>query len=267
MRTWLRDLWHAVLLRTAVFDGLRSRPDAFLQGFIVIVVVALLAGLPAAVIDLARGAGEAQPLRETAEQESQVRQSIDRMLEGFNRLGLPVEGQAEIRLWAELGAAVGAQVGVEVMALPTPLPRPMGSILQALGGWVSRPLSDGGGLPLAAAALGTWLGYGVWVMLFAKLLGGQGTLHGFFGATALFAVPHILDIFARVPYLGPALGAVAFIWGVAIYVKATAVSHQISVAQALLAVAAPVLGIMALLALLAPLVVGLLALLLVTGGL
>ncbi len=240
MRTWLRDLWHAALLRTAVFDGLRSRPDAFLQGFIVIVVVALLAGLPAAVIDLAHGAGGALSVQESAEQENQVRASVDRALEGLNSMGVPAEIQAEIRTWAEVGAAVGAQVGAQAAALPTPLPRPIGSILQALGGWVSRPLADGG-LPLAAAALGTWLGYGVWVMLFAKILGGQGTLHGFFGATALFAVPHTLNVFDRVPYLGTVLGVLAFFWGLAIYVKATAVSHELTFERALLAVLLPAL--------------------------
>lgn len=249
MRTWLRDLWHAALLRTAVFEGLRSRPDAFLQGFIVIVVVALLAGLPGLVIELARGAEQAQVVRETAEQKNQVRQSLDRLLASLNDLGVPVEGQAEIRRWAEMGTAVGAQVGAEVAELPTPLPQPIGNLLQALGGWVSRSLGDGG-LPLAAATLGTWLGYGVWVMLFARLLGGRGTLHGFFGATALFAVPHVLNIFDRVPYLGTALGVVAFFWGLAIYVKATAVSHELTFERALLAVLLPVLVVALLAALL-----------------
>lgn len=242
MRTWLRDLWHAALLRTAIFDGLSSRSDAFLQGFIVIVAVALLVGLPGAIMDLANGLGEVPAVTESAEAESQVRQSVDRLLAGLNDLGLPVEAQAGIRLWAETGAAVGAQVAADVIALPTPLPRPIGSILQALGGWISRPLADGG-LPLAAAGLGTWLGYGVWVLLFARLLGGRGTLHGFFGATALFAVPHLLDIFARVPYVGAALGIAAFIWGLLIYIKATAVSQQLTFERALLAVLLPVLAV------------------------
>lgn len=240
MRTWLRDLWHAALLRTGVFRDLSSRSDAFLRGFIVIVTVALLAGLPGAIMDLASRLGEAQAATESAEAESQMRQNIDRLLAALNDLGLPVEAQAEIRLWAETSATVAARVAAEVATLPTPLPRPIGAILRATGDWVSRPLSDGGA-PLAAATLGTWLGYGVWVLLFAKLLGGRGALHGFFGATALFAVPHVLNIFARVPYLGTALGIVAFIWGLLIYIKATAVSQELTFERALLATLLPVL--------------------------
>ena len=79
-------------------------------------------------------------------------------------------------------------------------------------------------------------------MLAAKLMGGRGGLAGFFGATALFAVPHVLDLFRWVPYVGSALGFVAFIWGAVVYVKATAVSHRFSAGQALLAVLLPLLA-------------------------
>ena len=61
------------------------------------------------------------------------------------------------------------------------------------------PTVHPGGFPLAAVALGTWLGYGIWVMLFAKLLGGRSTLAGFFSTTALYAVPHLLSFFAFIP--------------------------------------------------------------------
>lgn len=244
MRAWLRDLWHAALLRTPVFVGLRDRPDAFLQGFIVIVAVALLAALPAAAVDLARGVARSAGSPESAEQTNRMREEVEAALARLDALGAPVAAQAELRMWAEMGIAAGAQAATEIAALPTPLPRPIGSFLQALGGWVSRPLADGG-LPLAAAALGTWLGYGVWVLLFARLLGGRGTLHGFFGATALFAVPHVLDIFARVPVLGGVLGVVATIWGVVIYIKAVAVSQELAAERAVLAVLLPVLIVVA----------------------
>jgi hypothetical protein len=78
-------------------------------------------------------------------------------------------------------------------------------------------------------------------MLAARLLGGRGGLAGFFGTTALFAVPHVLNVFNMAPYVGGVLGFIAFAWGAAIYVKATAVSHELSIERALLAVLLPVL--------------------------
>jgi hypothetical protein len=71
-------------------------------------------------------------------------------------------------------------------------------------------------------------------------MGGRGTLTGFFGTTALFAVPHVLDFFRWVPYVGAFLGFVAFIWGLAVYVKATAVSHQFRPALGFVAMILPV---------------------------
>lgn len=240
MRMWLRDLWHVVLLRTAVFDGLRRRPDAFLQGFIVIVVIALLAGLPGLVLDLVHGVQATRSAREVAEAQAEVRQGIERFLRTLDAAGVPRAEQAQVRDRFEAGIAFAAEVAVATAELPTALPRPTGDILRTIGGWLSRPLADGR-LPLATAAVGTWLGYGVWVMLSARLLGGRGTLHGFFGATAVYAVPHILDIFARVPVAGPALGFVATVWGLAVYVKATAVSHELTFERALLAFLLPAL--------------------------
>lgn len=258
MKAWLRDLWAAARLRSEVFAGLSARADAFLRGFLVIVAVALIAGLPALVGDLLGGMG-AEEAADALAVRSSVRQAAERVLPALEGLGLSPVEREEMLAQITQGLDLGLYIGAETAALPTPLPEPSGAIFRAAGGWLSRPFADSG-FPLAAAALGTWLGYGVWVMLFARLLGGSSTLHGFFGATALFALPHLLGIFGRVPVLGALLTVVAFAWGIAIYVKATSVSHQLSTARALLAVAAPVLIIMALIALLAPMVLSLLAL-------
>jgi hypothetical protein len=83
-------------------------------------------------------------------------------------------------------------------------------------------------------------------MLVAKLLGGRATLARFFGTTALFAAPHVLNIFGPLPFVGALLGLLAFLWGVGIYVKATAVSHDLSGGRALLAVVLPVVVVLAL---------------------
>jgi hypothetical protein len=139
-----------------------------------------------------------------------------------------------IKVW------IGA--GAEISNLSAVLPRPLGALMQAFGAWLSLPFAQSG-FPLSVVSLVTWLGYGLWVMLLAKLLGGRGTLAGFFGTSALYAVPHVLTFFAWVPCLGSVLGLIAFVWGIVIYVKATLVSHELSVGRALVAVFAPMLVI------------------------
>ncbi len=71
------------------------------------------------------------------------------------------------------GMDMGLRIGERIGGLPTMMPAPISRLLTAVGGWFSRPFS-GAAFPLAAATLGTWLGYGIWVMLVAKLLGGRG---------------------------------------------------------------------------------------------
>ncbi|MGQ9490211.1 MAG: YIP1 family protein [Anaerolineae bacterium] len=258
MRAWLRDLLDIALLRTETLARLSSRPDAFLQGFLAVVLVALIVGLPVLVSDLAALRRVPEPA-DTAAALSGVRQALDAAATAFDALGLPPAVRDQAREAALQGFELGLRLGSEVAALPTPLPRPVGALFRAAGSWAARPFAAGG-FPLAAAALGTWLGYGVWVMLFAKLLGGRGTLHGFFGATGFFALPHLLHLFAGLPVLGAVLGVVAFAWGVVIYVKATAVSHQLPMAQAALAVALPLIAAGVLVALLLPVAAGIIAL-------
>lgn len=263
MKAWLRDLWAAARLRTDVFAGLSARPDAFLRGFLVIVAVALVAGAPAFVLDLVGGL-RATEAADLVAARSEILAALENAMPALEGLGLPASAQDEVRAQITQGLDLGLRIGAETAALPTVLPQPLGTIFRAVGGWLSRPFADSS-FPLAAAVLGAWLGYGVWVMLFAKLLGGSGTLHGFFGATALFALPHLLGVFARVPVLGAILGILAFLWGVAIYVKATAVSHGLSLAWALLAAAAPLLILFLLIALLLPLVTGVVVFLIAAG--
>lgn len=261
MKAWLRDLWAAARLRSEVFANLSARPDAFLRGFLLIVAIALIAGLPALVLDVAGGM-QPEEQADALAARSSVREATERVMPLLERMGLPPGERDQMLAQITQGFDLGLYIGAETAALPTALPEPFGAVFRAAGGWLSQPFADSG-FPLAAAVLGTWLGYGVWVMLCARLLGGRGTLHGFFGATALFALPHVLGVFGRVPVVGAILGFVAFVWGVAIYVKATSVSHQLPIARALMAVAAPVLVIMALIALLAPMVLSLIALFLV----
>jgi hypothetical protein len=242
MKTWLNTLWNASLLRTEAFGGFRDRRDVFFQGFLVIVAVALLVGLPTFAANVIGAAqprlAEAQFEEASAEFENGLAQ-IEPFL-GF----LPTEEREQlVQLPQMIKPWIAA--GVEISNLPTVLPSPLGALLQAFGGWLSLPFAKAG-FPLAAVSLATWLGYGLWVMLLAKLLGGRGTLAGFFGTSALYAVPHVLSFFIWIPCLGRILSLVAFVWGILIYVKATVVSHELTVGRAVVAVLLPMAAIVVL---------------------
>jgi hypothetical protein len=104
-------------------------------------------------------------------------------------------------------------------------------LLSNLGAFLSLPFSR----------LAGWIGYGIWVLLAAKLLGGRATVSQMLGATALYAVPHVLNILGPVPCLGGMLGLVATVWGIAIYVKALAVANDFGVGRATAATVLPAL--------------------------
>ncbi len=239
MAEWIRTLWAALTFDNAAFTRFRERRDAFLQGFLLIVIVALIVGVPALISDTVKGlkspSVQAELDQATTQFENVIGQ-IEPLLQNF----VPEPARSQALDQARQSFKMGLDIAAEVEKAPTMLPRPVTRLLEAVGRWLSRPFG-GAGFPLAAAALGTWLGYGIWVMLFAKLLGGKGSLTGFFGTTALYAVPHLLRILSWVPFLGGLLALVAFAWGAAIYVKGTAVSHQLSFERALLAVILPLL--------------------------
>lgn len=247
MKSWLRDLLDALLLRGATLARIAERPDAMFRGFVVLVAVALFAGLPVLVEQVVRGF-QAPVLVEPGDLRSTTGASLDMVRPWLRSSGLPDAVIDQALQMAEGNSAMMGQMAARIGQLPTALPRPLAQGFVGLGQWLSQPFANSP-LPLAAAALGTWLGYGVWVMLVAKLLGGRGTLHGFFGATAFFAVPHVLDIFAGVPVAGGILAAIAFVWGVVIYVVATAVTHRLSAGRAIVAVFAPFLVLLTLVAL------------------
>jgi hypothetical protein len=238
MSEWIRTLWNGTLFRGPAFSGLNERRDAFLQGLLIVLVIGLLVGLPGLIGDVVAGLRPNAIEAEMDKAMSEIDQVVQQM-QPF--LGNMPSGELEgIIAQVKEYMRFGFDIAQKVEAMPTILPKPIDRVFQAIGEWASKPFA-GSSFPLGAAVLGTWLGYGIWVMLFAKLLGGRGTLAGFFGATALYAVPHTLSFFAFVPVLGGILGFLAYFWGLAIYVKGTSVSHQLSIERALLAVLLPAL--------------------------
>lgn len=236
MATWMRTLWNGLLFRDEAFTGLRDRRDAFLQGFLIIVIIAWVIGVPALIGDLAKGL---RPNAIEAELD-QAMSEIDLVIQQMQPFIGDTREMDAVMAQIKENMRFGFNIAQQVEDLPRILPKPINTFFEQVGEWISQPFTVGG-FPLAAVALGTWLGYGIWVMLFAKLLGGRGTLAGFFGVTALYAVPHLLSFFAFIPILGGILGLIAYFWGLAIYVKGTASSHQMSLERSLLAVFLPLL--------------------------
>jgi hypothetical protein len=248
MKAWLRDILDALLLRSTALARVAARPDAFLRGLLVILAVALLAGLPTAVSGVIAGFGPPAVI-EPSELQGDLTESLTTIQPWLRSSGVPEAMLDQILGQIEDKVLLAGSIISQVQRADTIFPRPLAQGFTALGGWFSQPFANSP-WPLATPTLATWLGYGVWVMLAAKLLGGRGTLHGFFGATAFFAAPYVLTIFSRVPVLGGILGVVACVWGLVIYIAATAASHRLSLGRAVLAVFLPVIALLAVVAVL-----------------
>ena len=238
MKEWITILLNAALFKTEAYIWVAGRRDAFYLGFITIVAIALISGLPALIGDLIDAAQPGAVETNVSEVSAEIQRGLD-MFGGLMGT-IPPETKAMLMDQIEQGMELGIDSARQIAALPTPLPAPIGSILEALGRYVSRPFTDTG-IPLSRVALSTWLGYGIWVMLFSKMMGGRGGLVSFFGATALYAGPFILTLFSFVPVVGPLLAVVAFIWGWMIYVKSTSISHGFGYGKGIVAALLPAL--------------------------
>lgn len=126
-----------------------------------------------------------------------------------------------------------------ITKLPTPLPGFFGRLFTWLGGWLSRPFS----------LLASWLGISIWIMLFARLLGGRGSLLSYLSASSLSVIPHLLAAFSFIPCLGGLLALIGSIWGLVIQVKAVETTHGLTQGRSILAVLLPYLLIVLLLGL------------------
>jgi len=210
----------ALSLDTQTFVAQREARDAFRKGVLFVVVITLLAGSLSFIVSTVKGF---LPPKWDAQRD----EVEDRISQVFKFLPLEMDAETERMIVGSIEA--GLDIGFEIAQLPTPLPRPVKDFLQALGGWVTAPL----------LRLGAWMGYAFWVLLVAKLLGGRATLSQMLGCTALYVAPQILTILQVVPCLGPILAFVAFVWGLVIYIKATAVANELSPGRALLAAILP----------------------------
>ena len=222
--TMLRDV---VLLRTPAYEQFRDRPDAMRRGVLILLVCFLVACSLASAIGLI---GSVRPL--SVEDADQFRDEFQRNMEQWQQFMPPQDPFIQEFMDQFLdNFESGWRIGVAIDSLDTPLPRGLARFFEALGGWLSSALGR----------LGGFLAYAIWVLLFAKLLGGNGGVDRFLGLTALFAVPNLLSIFSPIPCAGPLIAFIGWVWGVAVYVKAVQVSQRLDTGKALLAAILPAL--------------------------
>jgi hypothetical protein len=255
MMELLQFAWGALRLKQDAFTRHVQRDNVLQRGVLILIVATLIGGLTAFAMSLV---GYVNPQRQLQAIEEGMDAYQERFLGPYFSM-LESMGGEEIppELMEMMEETMDAQLGLikEVVLLPTPLPRPVSGTLQALGEWLATPF----------ARLAGWLSYALWVMLAAKLLGGRGTAAQMLGATAAFAIPHVLDILTPVPYVGFIFGFVATLWGLAIYAKGLAVANDMGYGKALVAMLLPaVVGII--LAIVGAMVLGLLIFMAAAGA-
>jgi len=235
MKELLQLAWDALLFRHEAYAQHVARADVLKRGLTVLLLVTLLAGVISLLVDFV---GDLRPVNAEA-QIAEIEQGIQ---EFFKTAGPYLDLSPKLQRMILSYMRPAMRMGLRMAELPTPLPQPLGRLSQSLGAFLSLPFSR----------LAGWMGYGIWVLLVAKLLGGRATAGQMLGATALYAVPHILDILGIVPCLGGLLGLVATVWGIAIYVKALAVANDFTIGRAIAATVVPAIffAVLALLGLL-----------------
>lgn len=233
---WIAMARAALTLQEAPFHMIAEGTGAFQRAVWLVVVVGLVVGGVNAMVQLPSVARTP-----TFDVDAYLRQ-IDQSFSYGNimRGEQPPEVKEFLRIYRGSMESFASQIP-KIMATPSPLPGYVGRFLTWLGDWLSTPF----------ALLARWLGISIWIMLFARWLGGRGTLLSYLGASSLSVLPHLLRAFGFIPLLGGLLAVLAGIWGLIIQVKAVEITHHLPQNRAIAAVLLPYLLILFFLAILA----------------
>lgn len=224
MGTLISTVFRTAILDDAAYEEWRERPNLFLRGILLILVVSLVAGLVSLAMTFVTNVSRFDP----AVVEDSIRESI-RWQESFN----PGFEDPEARRMVDDIIDVIVPMVTELAEIQAPLPRGVTGFFQALGGWLSR----------AVSAIGGWLFYGALVLVVVNLLGGSAKLPDFLGTISLYVVPGLLGLLSPIPCVGGIIALIGTIWSIVVYVKAVSVATDLDTGQAILAVVAPFLAI------------------------
>lgn len=216
-----------VLVRTVTLDDMayrewQERPNLFLRGVILIVVVSLVAGLVAAAVNLV---DRVKPVR-VAEIEDAMEESFEQAFR-WNPAWDAMDPKIREKIDEQMDVTI--EMVADLARIKSPLPRGVSGFLEILGAFLSR----------APRALAGWLFYGALVLVAANLLGGTARLPDFLGMVSLYAIPGLLNLLGPIPCLGALLWLVGLIWSVVVYVKAVSVVSGLDTGKSLVAVFAP----------------------------
>jgi hypothetical protein len=226
LRAWLRLAIAALTLKPEPYRHLAAEPS-LRRALVIVLAVGLLLGLGQALVAL-----PALTRRPEAEIEAALtgfRQGLDEARTGM--AGQMTPEMAAIFDTIDQGLEAFRPYLLQLAAVPAPLPAPVGRFFGWLGGWLSRPF----------ALLAKWLGISIWILLFARLLGGRGGLLPYLAASSLSVIPHLLAVFAFIPCVGFLLTAVGSVWGLVIQYKAVTITQDLSAGRAAAAVLLPYL--------------------------
>lgn len=225
MSSLLKTLFQTAILDDAAYREWKERPNLFLRGIVLIVIVSLLAGLVTFAVDLVN---RVKPV-DVADIEKSIRDSFEQQFR-WN----PAYQDPEVQKMMEEMLDVLIPMGSDLARISSPFPRGVSGFFTALGGWLSRALG----------ALGGWLLYGAMVLVVANLLGGSAKLPHFLGMVSLYVVPGLLSFLRPVPCVGGLLTLIGAIWSIIVYVKAVSVATDLDAGRAVLAVFAPFVALL-----------------------
>jgi hypothetical protein len=217
-------LLRTVILDDAAYQEWGERPNLFLRGIVLILVVSLIAGLVIFAVNLVN---YVKPV-DAAAIEKEVYQAFEVM-----RQWNPAMQDPEAREMVEGMMDVIVPMVVDVSNIESPLPRGVNGFFQAMGGWLTRTLT----------AMGGWMLYGALVLIAVNLLGGSAKLPDFLGMVSLYVIPGLLGLLGPIPCLGAILGLIGTIWSIVVYIKAVSVVTDLDGGRAIVAAIAPMVVI------------------------
>jgi hypothetical protein len=220
----LKILFRTTILDDTAYQAWHERPNLFLRGILLIVVITLVAGLVSFGVNLVN---MVKPVN-LAAIEDQINQQL-----GWQSQFNPGFQDPEVRAMIDEMIDSILPMISDITSIKPPLGQGISGLFQALGSWVVRALT----------AIGGWLFYGALVLIAVRLLGGTGKLTELLGMVSLYVIPGLLGLLSPIPCLGSILLLVGTIWSIVVYVKAVSVTSGLDAGRSILAVFAPIVAI------------------------